>query len=228
MQAGNKAAKHRQKRKSFPWAAREKKQQKTCALCAQRTNDKQTPGAAQAGRKSGRRRVGRKTTPQKADTIAASLTHGRQGCSREHTPEHRAQKPPQQRLAAQERPACHMARHAGQKEPLRTGKIRVRSFACPEGPCEPGPPKIRFAVFGWHGLFLLRTAPRAAQNKRGRRPRSLACRLGCGLPVANRKHRPNREMRPALIRVPPARRFSPAGSGAVCQWQTGSTDRIGR
>ena len=105
MQAGNKAAKHRQKRKSFPWAAREKKQQKTCALCAQRTNDKQTPGAAQAGRKSGRRRVGRKTTPQKADTIAESLTHGCQGCSREHTPGHRAQNPAQQRQAAQEQPA---------------------------------------------------------------------------------------------------------------------------
>ena len=41
----------------------------------------------------------------------------------------------------------------GAEKPLRTGKIRVRSFACPEGPCEPGPPKIRFAVFGWHGLF---------------------------------------------------------------------------
>ena len=41
----------------------------------------------------------------------------------------------------------------GAEKPLRTGKIRVRSFACPEGPCEPGPPKNRFAVFGWHGLF---------------------------------------------------------------------------
>ena len=60
----------------------------------------------------------------------------------------------------------------GAEQPLRTGKIRVRSFACPEGPCEPGPPKNRFAVFGWHGFFgcALRTMPRAAQNKRGRRP----------------------------------------------------------
>ena len=30
--------------------------------------------------------------------------------------------------------------------------------------------------------------------------------LGCGLPVTNIKHRPNREMRPALIRVPLAHR----------------------
>ena len=127
-----------------------------------------------------------------------------------------------QRQASKKRPARHMARHAGQKEPLRTGKMRIRSFACPEGPCEPGPPKNRFTVFGWHGLFLLRTAPRAAQNKRGRRPRSLACRLGCGLPVANRKHRPNREMRPALIRVPPARRFSPAGSVGAHSRATGT------
>ena len=52
----------------------------------------------------------------------------------------------------------------GAEKPLRTGKIRVRSFACPEGPCEPGPPKNRFAVFGWHGLFLLRNA-RSAEQK---------------------------------------------------------------
>ena len=58
------------------------------------------------------------------------------------------------------------------EKPLRTGKIRVRSFACPEGPCEPGPPKNRFAVFGWHGLFLLRAFDllRAAPHQRGRRP----------------------------------------------------------
>ena len=56
-----------------------------------------------------------------------------------------------------ERPARHMARHTGRrKDPLRTGKTRVRSFACPEGPCKTGPPKIRFAVFGWHGLFASR------------------------------------------------------------------------
>ena len=57
---------------------RMKKQQKN--LCLLRTADKrqQAPGAAQARHKSGRRRVGRKTTPQKADTIAASLPPGRQ------------------------------------------------------------------------------------------------------------------------------------------------------
>ena len=43
----------------------------------------------------------------------------------------------------------------GAEKSFRTGKTRVRSFACPEGPCKTGPPKIRFAVFGWHGLFAL-------------------------------------------------------------------------
>ena len=41
----------------------------------------------------------------------------------------------------------------GAEKKLRTGKIRIRSFACPEGPCEPEPPKNRFTVFGRHGLF---------------------------------------------------------------------------
>ena len=93
----------------------------------------------------------------------------------EKMPGHRAQKPAQKRQAAQEQPARHMARHAGQKGPLRTGKIRVRSFACPEGLCEPGPPKNRFAVFGWHGLFLLRIAHSAEQK--GAPPPFIPCKL---------------------------------------------------
>ena len=111
---------------------RMKKQQKN--LCLLRTADKrqQAPGAAQARHKSGRRRVGRKTTPQKADTIAASLTHGRQDCSREHTPGHRSHKPAQKRLAAQERPACYMARHAGQKTPPNRQNSRLL-FCLPGG-----------------------------------------------------------------------------------------------
>ena len=113
----------------------------------------------------------RQHRPDQAQKQQAARKPGtRQRSTGRKTPEHRAQKPPQQRPAAQERPARHMARHAGQKEPLRTGKIR--SFACPEGPCEPGPPKNRFAVFGWHGLFLLRISDFAARSaeQRGRRP----------------------------------------------------------
>ena len=70
------------------------------------------------------------------------------------------------------RSACRKNAGApGAEKPLRTGKTRVRSFACPEGPCEPGPPKNRFAVFGWHG-FWLRIAHNAARSaeQRGRRP----------------------------------------------------------
>ena len=121
---------------------RVKKQKKSCALCAQRTNDKQAPGqrrpntkeagGTQAGHKSGRRRVGRKTTPQKADTIAASLTHGRPSCSRENTPRHRAQKPSQQRQAAQERPARHMARHIGRRK-TPPNRQNSRSLFCLPG-----------------------------------------------------------------------------------------------
>ena len=67
----------------------------------------------------------------------------------------------------------------GAEKPLRTGKIRVRSFACPEGPCEPGPPKNRFAVFGWHGLFLLRIAHNAARSaaQKGAPPPLIPCKL---------------------------------------------------
>ena len=54
------------------------------------------------------------------------------------------------------------ARHAKRKRSLRAGKTRIRSFACPEGALCTGPPKIRFAVFDWHGLFLLRIAHSAA------------------------------------------------------------------
>ena len=110
-----------------------KKQQKTCALCAQRTNDKQTPAAAQAGRKSGRRRVGRKTTPQKAGTIAASLTHGRQGCGREHTPGQRSHKPPQQRQAAQRRPPRQTARHTERRKTPPNRQNAHSLFCLPGG-----------------------------------------------------------------------------------------------
>ena len=65
--------------------------------------------------------------------------------------------------AAQERPARHMARRAGRRKNLRTGKIRVRSFACPEGPCEPGPPK-NASLFWLAQSFLLRIA-RSAEQK---------------------------------------------------------------
>ena len=57
---------------------------------------------------------------------------------------------------------------------LRTGKIRVRSFACPEGLVNRG--RQKFASLFLTGTaffcFALRTMRRKAQNKRGRRPLS--------------------------------------------------------
>ena len=51
------------------------------------------------------------------------------------------------------------------------GKIRVRSFACPEGPCEPGPPKNASLFWLARSSSASHCAQRrAAQNKRGRRP----------------------------------------------------------
>ena len=93
----------------------------------------------------------------------------------EKTPEHRSQKPPQQRQAAQGRLTRHMARRMpGAEKSLRTGKIRVRSFACPEGPCEPGPPK-NASLFWLARSFLLRIA-RSAEQK-GAPPPFIPCKL---------------------------------------------------
>ena len=100
------------------------------------------------------------------------------------TPSTKANRPDSGRLRKSGQPG-QTARRAGQKEPLRTGKIRVRSFACPEGPCEPEPPKIRFAVFGWHGLFccallicfaFAHCAARGAEQK-GAPPPFIPCKL---------------------------------------------------
>ena len=110
---------------------------------ARRANGKQTPaaqarpsaeaaGCPQAGDKTAAHRQKNAGTP---GTKAAATAAGR---AKTTSPAHGA--------------ACRT------KKSLRTGKTRVRSFACPEGPCKTGPPKIRFAVFGWHGLFLLRVS----------------------------------------------------------------------
>ena len=99
----------------------------------------------------------------------------------EKTPEHRSQKPSQQRLAAQERPARHMARHIGRRK-TPPNRQNTRSLFClPGGPCEPGPPK-NASLFWLARSFccaLLMTARfarvlrRAAlRHQRGRRPLS--------------------------------------------------------
>ena len=168
-----------------------KKQQKFCALCAQRTNDKQAtgqrrPNTKEAGGKTrmpgakaaggvwaGKQRRRRRARLQQASRTAARAAAGNTRRDNDHTSRRNSGRP---------RKDGHPGRRRGTpnaEKPLRTGKMRIRSFACPEGPCEPGPPKNRFAVFGWHGLFccallisarFARVLRRAAQNKRGRRP----------------------------------------------------------
>ena len=132
--------------------------------------------ATERGRTSGKSR----TQPPGGGSVGQTKNGGQpagweQGSDTpaEKTPEHRSQKPPQQRSAAQERPARHMARRAGRRKNLRTGKIRVRSFACPEGPCEPGPPK-NASLFWLAQSFLLRIA-RSAEQK-GAPPPFIPCK----------------------------------------------------
>ena len=95
------------------------------------------------------------------------------------TPGHRARKPHNSDRRCKNGHPGRRRGALGAEKPLRTGKIRIRSFACPEGPCEQGPPKIRFAVFGWHGLFLLRIANNAARSteQKGAPPPFIPCKL---------------------------------------------------
>ena len=102
--------------------------------------------AAQSRHKSSRRRAGRKQSrrdcgtplhprrgrPNSGIKFPAHTAPAEKLTGQQDGRESRAKRL-QQRQAAQDRPPRHMARHAGQKEPLRTGKICVRSFACPEG-----------------------------------------------------------------------------------------------
>ena len=109
--------------------------------------------------------------PQAGDKTAAHRQKKRRGTG--HKSPHNSGRP---------RKNGHPGRRRGAldaENPLRTGKIRIRSFACQEGPCEQGPPKIRFAVFGWHSLFLLRIAHSAARSteQKGAPPPFIPCKL---------------------------------------------------
>ena len=159
-----------------------KTRQKCVQESARRAN--KAAGAKIRTKPAGGEACGPGTKPQNAGAPAGSPAHSRRAAAAqakqqrqtaagreqgsdtpaEKTPEHRSQTPPQQRPAAQERPARHMARRAGRRK-TPPNRQNTRSLFClPGGPCEPGPPKIRFAVFDWHGLFLLRIAHNAAQS----------------------------------------------------------------
>ena len=109
--------------------------------------------------------------PQAGDKTAAHRQKKRRGTGRKSP--HNSGRPRKNGRPGRRRGAL------GAENPLRTGKIRVRSFACQEGPCEQGPPKIRFAVFGWHSLFLLRIAHSAARSteQKGAPPPFIPCKL---------------------------------------------------
>ena len=148
---------------------------------SQAEKGEKTRGKSRAHKAHGRQTASR-PRQRRPDTKAA-------GCPQAggKTAAHRRKKPPGHRARKPHNSdrRCkngHPGRRRGAldaEKPLRTGKIRVRSFACPEGPCEQGPPKIRFAVFGWHGLFLLRIANNAARSteQKGAPPPFIPCKL---------------------------------------------------
>ena len=213
---------------------RMKKQQKN--LCLLRTADKRQAGPggqrrpsakAAGGVWAGKQRRRRRTRLQQVSRTAAKAAAGNTRRGTGHKSPHNSGWP---RKNGQ--PAIWRGT-PDKKNPSEQAKCAFALLPARRGFVNRG--RQKFASLFLAGTaffcFALRTMQRAALHKRERRPRSLACRLGCGLPVANRKHRPNREMRPALIRVPPARRFSPAGSVGANSCATGTpllACRLGR
>ena len=135
-------------------------------MCAHKAHGRQTVDSGSAGQ-------------TKPDAKAADCPQARNKAAAHRqknagTPGTKANRPGSGRLRKSGQPGTWRGTPSAEK-PLRAGKIRVRSFACPEGPCEPGPPKNRFAVFGWHGLFLLRVAHCAEQK--GAPPPFIPCKL---------------------------------------------------
>ena len=124
---------------------------------------------------------GRQRRPDQARHKSSRLPTSQEqgGTPAKKTPGHRARKPHNSDRRCKNGHPGRRRGALGAEKPLRTGKIRIRSFACPEGPCEQGPPKIRFAVFGWHGLFLLRIANNAARSteQKGAPPPFIPCKL---------------------------------------------------
>ena len=75
----------------------------------------------------------RQHRPDQAQKQQAARRPGtRQWHTGRKMPEHRARKPAQQRQAAQERPACHMARHAGRRK-TPPNRQNSRSLFCLPG-----------------------------------------------------------------------------------------------
>ena len=143
-----------------------------------------SPAHTSARRANGKQAPAAQTRPGQAQKQQAARKPGtrQRSTGRKHAkaPGAKANRPDSGRLR---KSGCPGRRRGtpGAEKPLRTGKIRVRSFACPEGPCEPGPPKNRFAVFGWHGLFcfafLISARFARSAEQKGAPPPFIPCKL---------------------------------------------------
>ena len=172
-------------------------------------------------RMAGRQRQRRPDQAQKHQTTHRPGTRqwstGRKSAG---APGTKANRPDSGRLRKSGQPR-QPARHAKRKRSLRTGKIRVRSFACPEGPCEPGPSKKRFAVFGWH-VFLLRIAHNAARSAEQKGAPPPQSRLPARVRFASGKQEAPTESgdETGAHSCATGTPLLACRSGAVCQWQT--------
>ena len=222
---------------------------------AGKTADKQATGAkvcAKAAEHAGQEITPRnagKEKPQKADMTAGSLTHSRQAGAPPCTPARRAkqakqrqQKPrthkrtagKRQAAAAQARPsqtqkmqAVHKPgtrqRHTGGKS-ARTPGAKSRTTAAGRARTaspgrQRGTPNAKDPSGRAKLAFALLPARRGLVN-RGRQKFASLFLAGMAFFCF--------ALRTALHKGGATPAVSPAGSGAVCQWQTGSTDRIGR
>ena len=176
--------------------------QNKAKMCARkRTAGKKAAGAKIRTKPAGGEARGPGTKPQNAGAPAGSPAHSRRAAAAQAKQKTVASPPVGNKAAThwrkKRRSTGHKSRHnsgrprkngqpatwrgtLGAEKSLRTGKIRVRSFACPEGPCETGPPK-NASLFWLARSFccaLLMTARfarvlrRAALRQRGRRPLS--------------------------------------------------------
>ena len=165
-------------------------------MCARkRTAGKKAAGAKIRTKPAGGEARGPGTKPQNAGAPAGSPAHSRRAAAAQAKQKTVASPPVGNKAAThrrkKRRSTGHKSRHnsgrprkngqpgtwrgvPGAEKPLRTGKIRVRSFACPEGPCEPGPPK-NASLFWLAQSFLLRIA-RSAEQK-GAPPPFIPCKL---------------------------------------------------
>ena len=168
------------KRKSFPWAAREKSSKKPVPSAhsgqtTSRPRGQRRPGAKAAGGVwAGKQRRRRRTRLQQASRTAARTAAGNTRRDTDHTSRRKSGWP---RKNGQ--PAIWRGT-PDKKNPSEQAKFAFALLPARRGHVNRGRQKIASLFLAGTAFFCfaLRTAPRAALHQRGRRPRSLACRLG--------------------------------------------------